>query len=82
MPQGANTGLVGASSPDRSGEQVVLNLGRLSGVEALDAVDRSATVLSGTRLSELNAAAAPHRLSFPIDLGADPSIGGMIATNT
>ena len=36
----------------------------------------------GTRLSELNAAAAEHGLQLPIDLGADPAIGGMIATNT
>jgi FAD/FMN-containing dehydrogenase len=37
---------------------------------------------AGTRLSTLNQAAAEHGLFFPIDLGADPSIGGMVATNT
>ena len=34
------------------------------------------------RLSEVNAAAEPHGMHLPIDLGADPMIGGMIATNT
>ena len=30
------------------------------------------------RLSAVNAAAGAHGLFFPIDLGADPSIGGMV----
>jgi FAD/FMN-containing dehydrogenase len=80
--QGANTGLVGASNPDEIGDQVVINLTRLAGIENLDPLDRSATVLAGTRLSVLNAAARAHGLFFPIDLGADPTIGGMVATNT
>jgi FAD/FMN-containing dehydrogenase len=82
VPQGANTGLVGASSPDSSGEQIIVRLDRLAGIEGLDAHDRTATVLGGTQLSALNAAAGAYGLSFPIDLGADPTIGGMIATNT
>jgi FAD/FMN-containing dehydrogenase len=82
MVQGANTGLVGASNPDESGDQVVINLTRLAGIENLDPLDRSATVLAGTRLSVLNEAAREHGLFFPIDLGADPTIGGMVATNT
>ncbi len=82
VPQGANTGLVAASTPDASGDQLALSLERLAGVETLDAPGRSAIVRAGTRLSVLNAAAEPKRLSFPIDLSADPSIGGMVATNT
>ena len=82
VPQGANTGLVAASTPDESGEQLILSLERFRGVEAIDAQGRTATARAGTRLSELNQAARPHELCFPIDLGADPSLGGMIATNT
>lgn len=82
LAQGANTGLVGGSNPDESGDQILINLDRLAGVESMDVLDRSATVLAGTRLSAVNAAAACHKLFFPIDLGADPSIGGMVATNT
>lgn len=82
VPQGANTGLVAAATPDISGEQLVLSLDRLRGVNHLDVYDRVATCAAGTRLSELNSAAEPHGLSLPIDLGADPSLGGMVATNT
>ena len=82
MPQGANTGLVGASTPDLSGTQWVLSLDRLRGDIAIDRINRTARVTAGMRLSELNAAASMHGLMFPIDLGADPMIGGMVATNT
>ncbi len=81
-PQGANTGLVGASTPDGSGEQLVVSLDRLRGVEAVDVHNRTACVRAGTRLSELNGEVAYHDLFYPIDLGSDPSLGGMVATNT
>jgi FAD/FMN-containing dehydrogenase len=79
---GANTGLVGASTPDRTGEQVVLSLERLDRIVQIDPAGRTATVEAGVTLGTLNQALAPHGLCFPIDLGADPQIGGMIATNT
>ena len=82
VPQGANTGLVGASTPDESGEELIVSLDRLRGVESIDAHNRTACVRAGTRLSELNREVAPHELFCPIDLGADPSLGGMVATNT
>ena len=82
VPQGANTGLVGASTPDGSGEMVVLSLERLNRRLEIDPINRTAKVDGGVLLSALNEALAAHGLMFPIDLGADPSIGGMIATNT
>lgn len=82
IPQGANTGLVGASNPDPSGEMLVLSLERLNKRLEIDPVNRTAVVDGGVLLSTLNEALAPHGLMFPIDLGADPTIGGMIATNT
>ncbi|MEJ2815804.1 FAD-binding oxidoreductase [Caulobacter sp. CCG-8] len=82
LPQGANTGLAGGSTPDAGGAQVVLSLDRLTGPLEIDADDRTATVGAGVRLSALNAALEPHGLFLPIDLGADPSLGGMAATNT
>ncbi len=82
VPQGANTGLVGASTPDASGRMAVLSLERLNRRLEIDPVNRTARVDSGVLLSALNAALAEHGLMFPIDLGADPSLGGMIATNT
>jgi len=82
IPQGANTGLVGASTPDGSGRMAVLSLERLNRRLEIDSVNRTARVDGGVLLSALNEALLPHGLMFPIDLGADPSIGGMIATNT
>ncbi|MEK6806427.1 MAG: FAD-binding oxidoreductase [Pseudomonadota bacterium] len=82
IPQGGNTGLVGASTPDASGTELVLSLSRLNKVIEVDAANRTVSVDAGVRLSALNAALEPHGLWFPIDLGSDPAIGGMIATNT
>jgi FAD/FMN-containing dehydrogenase len=81
QPIGANTGLVGASNPDASGEQLILSLERLNRTIEVDPIDRSVLVDAGVTLSALNEALEPHGLFFPIDLGADPEVGGMIATN-
>ncbi len=82
MPQGANTGLGGASNPDASGEMLVLSLERLNKRLEIDPINRTAVVDGGVLLSSLNEALVAHGLMYPIDLGADPTIGGMIATNT
>jgi FAD/FMN-containing dehydrogenase len=82
IPQSGNTGVVAGSTPDASGTQAILSLDRLTAPFALDRVNRSVTAGAGLRLSELNNRLAADRLFFPIDLGADPRLGGMIATNT
>ena len=92
VPQSGNSGLVGASTPDGSGTQGVLSFDRLTGTSESDATtygqilfdeeNRTVTVGAGVRLSDLNAFLEPKGYVFPIDLGADPRIGGMIATNT
>jgi FAD/FMN-containing dehydrogenase len=81
VPQGANTGLVGGSTPDGTGGMLVLSLERLSRTLEIDAVDRSVVAGGGVLLSQLDTALAEHGLMFAIDLGADPTVGGMIATN-
>jgi FAD/FMN-containing dehydrogenase len=82
VPQGGNTGLVGASVPDASGEMLVLSLERLDRRLEIDPLDRTVFADGGVLLGALNAALAVHGLHFPVDLGADPSVGGMVATNT
>lgn len=82
IPQGANTGLVGASTPDATGRQVVLSLNRLRHRCDIDAANRTATVDAGVLLHELNDKLEPYGLWFPVDLAADPSIGGMVSSNT
>jgi FAD/FMN-containing dehydrogenase len=81
VPQGANTGLVGGSTPDESGQMLVLSLERMSRLLEIDVVDRTVTAGGGVLLSQLDAALAEKGLLFPIDLGADPTVGGMVATN-
>lgn len=82
IPQSARTGLVGASVPDSSGQQAIVSLERLTSRFECDRVNRSLTCSAGLHLSEVNARLKPDGLCLPIDLGADPCIGGMIATNT
>ena len=43
LAQGANTGLVGGSTPDASGEMLLLSLERLSSPLEIDEVDRTVT---------------------------------------
>jgi len=82
IPQSGNTGLVSGSTPDGSGDEIVLSLDRLTERFALDADNRSLSLDAGFRLSNVNARLESHGLFFPIDLGADPCIGGMLSTNT
>lgn len=82
VPQGANTGLVGASTPDDSATQVVLSLSRMRTRRDADIGNRTVNVDAGVLLHEVNDLLEPHGLWFPVDLGADPSIGGMVAANT
>ena len=60
--QGANTGLVAASTPDASGRLMVLSLDRLKRHIEIDAVNRSVTVDAGVSLQDLNQALAEHGL--------------------
>lgn len=84
LAQGANTGLVGASTPPPDGHAALVVLSTELMVDGLvvDPTDRTAVVPAGLRLSTLNDGLRPRGLWFPIDLAADPTLGGMVATNT
>jgi FAD/FMN-containing dehydrogenase len=82
VPQSARTGLVGASVPDSEGHHAVLSLERMTGDFQLDRINRTVTCSAGIRLSDINARLASEALCLPIDVGSDPCIGGMVATNT
>lgn len=82
VPQGAHTGLVQAGTPTDASMHVLLTTERLREVFEFDPLDRTLRVSAGYRLSEVNERLAAHGLWFPIDLSADPSIGGMLAHNT
>ncbi|AKJ28444.1 FAD-binding oxidoreductase [Caldimonas brevitalea] len=83
VPQGGNTGLVGGSVPDQSGEQVLLSLQRMNRVREIDAANLTMTVDAGCVLQAVQEAAAAQGLLFPLSLAAEGSctIGGNLATN-
>ena len=81
--QGGNTGLVGASTPDASGAQVLLSLTRMNRVRSIDAANLTMTVDAGCVLQAVQQAAAAQGLLFALSLAAEGSctIGGNLATN-
>ena len=83
VPQGGNTGLVAGGIPDDSGTQVVLSLGRMRAIRAVDPVAGTITVEAGAVLADVQAAAAGAGRLFPMSLGSEGSctIGGNLATN-
>jgi len=83
VPQGGKTGLVLGSVPDASGRAVVLSLGRINSVRAVDAVNRTITVDAGCVLQAIQQAAAAQGCLFPLSLAAEGSctIGGNLSTN-
>ncbi len=83
VTQGGNTGLVGGSIPDESGQQVVLSLGRMNTVRSIDAANLTMTVDAGCILQTLQDNAEKAGFLFPLSLAAEGSctIGGNLATN-
>ena len=83
VPQGGNTGLVGAAVPPADGRAVVLSLARMNRVRTVDAIDFTITVEAGCILADVQRAAAAADRLFPLSLGAEGScqIGGNLATN-
>jgi FAD/FMN-containing dehydrogenase len=83
VTQGGNTGLVGGSVPDDSGQQVVLSLQRMNTVRSVDAANLTMTVDAGCILQTLQDTAEKAGFLFPLSLAAEGSctIGGNLATN-
>lgn len=83
IPQGGNTGLVGGATPDTSGKQVVLQLGRMQSIRHVDADNLTMTVEAGCLLQRIQESAQSLGLLFPLSLAAEGSctIGGNLATN-
>lgn len=76
---GAGTSLEGAALPTPGG--LSLDLSGLDTVSEVDVVGFTVTVGPGVRRVALNRRLRPHGLFFPVDPGADASLGGMAATN-
>jgi FAD/FMN-containing dehydrogenase len=83
VPHGGNTSYCGGATPGERGDEIVLSLGRMNRVRAVDAENFSITVEAGCLLAEVQAAAAAADRYFPLSLGSEGScqIGGNLSTN-
>ena len=83
VPQGGNTGLVDGSTPDASGQQIVLSMTRMNAVRSIDAANMTLTAEAGCILQNLQQAAQQAGFLFPLSLAAEGSctIGGNLGTN-
>ena len=83
VPQGGNTGLCGAATPDGSGSQIVLNLSRMNRIRAVDTHNNTITAEAGCVLANLQRAAEEAGRLFPLSLASEGSceIGGNLSTN-
>lgn len=78
-PFGVGSGLEGQAIPVKKG--ISINLERMNRVLDFSPEDMTITVEPGITRTQLNEYINKHGLHFPIDPGADASIGGMAATN-
>jgi FAD/FMN-containing dehydrogenase len=82
-PQGGNTGMCGAATPDDGERNLVIRLDRMRSIRNVNPLANTITVEAGCVLAEIQAAAAAADRYFPLSLGAEGScqIGGNISTN-
>jgi D-lactate dehydrogenase (cytochrome) len=78
-PFAAGSSLEGHVIPVAGG--ISLDLTRMDAILDVSPADLTATVQPGVTRTALERAAAGHGLFFPVDPGADATLGGMAATN-
>jgi len=83
VPQGGNTGLSVGSTPDESGQQIVLSLQRMNALREIDRANLTMTVEAGCILQSVQEEAEESDLLFPLSLAAEGTctIGGNLGTN-
>ncbi|MBV1703763.1 MAG: FAD-binding protein, partial [Hyphomicrobiales bacterium] len=75
---GTGTSLEGQVNAPHGG--VAIDVSGLDGIEAVDAADFDCVVGPGVTRKALNARLKDDGLFFPVDPGADASVGGMVST--
>ena len=83
VPQGGNTGLSGGSVPTGKRPELVLSLGRMNRIRAVDPLNDTLTAEAGCVLAAVQKAADDAGRLFPLSLAAEGScqIGGNLSTN-
>ncbi len=83
VPQGGNTGLCGGAVATDGVNGILVNLGRMNSIRAIDPVNFTVSVDAGCILADVQKAADDKNCLFPLSLAAEGScqIGGNLSTN-
>lgn len=83
VPQGGNTSLCGAATPDDSGTEVLLSLARMNRIRSVDGEDNLLVAEAGAVLADVQRAAENVGRLFPLSLASEGTaqLGGLIGTN-
>jgi FAD/FMN-containing dehydrogenase len=83
VPHGGNTSYCGGATPDESGQQIVVSMGRLNRIRSIDPLNYSLVAEAGCILADVQRAADGAERFFPLSLGSEGScqIGGNLSTN-
>ena len=83
VPQGGNTSLCGAATPDNSGKSIVISFEKMNKIRRFNKESQTITVESGVILNQIHDIVEKENLFFPLSLGAQGScmIGGNLSTN-
>ena len=83
VPQGGNTGLVGAQQPDESANEIIVSMERLNRIRSIDVEGNLALVEAGVVLQTLQEKVDEKGRFFPLSLGSEGScqIGGNLSSN-
>lgn len=83
VPQGGNTSMCAAATPQSHGREILLNMSRMKAIRDVDPLNYTITVEAGCVLQDIQTTAAEADRLFPLSLGAEGScqIGGNLSTN-
>lgn len=83
VPQGGNTGLCGAATPDAGSNAVVVCVSRLNRIRSIDPENNTITAEAGCVLASIQQAAVDAGRLFPLSLASEGSaqLGGNLSTN-